>query len=130
MKWVLGCVMLLGAPFAMADQIYQMGNAVGHWKTLDGVWGLSDLEIVSFEYSKSIINLKYCDPFELETMGTCKQVKTYKGVGSYLSATDEIKMVEAPNSPTPQYTIKVSPDNFNILLRTWGSETIRYMRVR
>jgi hypothetical protein len=121
--------LILVGSSALADEQFQMGSAPGVWKAEDnsGVFNEFDLYIVAGEDGASV-NIQHCTP-EIETTGTCTAFDQAEGVGEYSPAKDYIQVHET-NSHTWKYTITIDPKNPNLMFRVFGTQIIRYFKVK
>jgi hypothetical protein len=128
MKFLIFITTAFFASFALASESYQMKNAPGLWKTLDAPFLYRDL-LVTTSADGNTLELSNCT-IDVEMTGTCDNPDGYTGRGIFIGQTDNIQVTETSGSPTPSYTIKLDANNPKRLLRSWGDQTIKYLRVK
>lgn len=127
MKMFLISIILGIALPVMSDESYQATFVIGNWKTLDGIFSLSNLEITKSSPDKML--LRYCEPRDLEVTGGCKENLSYFGDATYAPSLDSMLVKETSSSPTPMYYIEVDRQNSNLLNRIWRNQVITYYKM-
>jgi hypothetical protein len=121
-------LLMLISTISYGSESYQLNSAIGNWITTDGVFAYYGLAITKSDDEKTLL-LKYCEKFDLEMSGVCKLIFEYSGSVTYNGSSDDLRVSEAPHSPTPAYSIQIDKNDSGILKRTWGNQIIEYFRV-
>lgn len=125
---ILTLSLVLGGSSALANEQYQMTNAIGVWKASWGsAFSYFDLLITPSADGKSLKVEHYT--LDIEFSGTCTPYDNIIGTGTYSPATESIQITESNSSPTPAYDIKVDPKQSDKLSRSWGTQIINYFKM-